>query len=230
MQTWKEWRNRSELCPNNLEVLPLLVSSELLHSYYMALVPLQIDSSFKLQYCIQIFLIKKEKCCTAFRIEMRVDWVRLPSLMRDIFFFHQSAGDTEVSIVAQNKDCYESGIVCMKMLLIHVGLTKIFFTDNSGNPVCIHTLTLFLLIWQFAFPSVPFKNVKTQWCLFMQSNIVFPASEPLHCCRTGLRVWALESRLLHCGTLPLSWTDHPLGPQDNCAHQSWTSVEGLDQE
>lgn len=40
-----------------------------------------------------------------------------------------------MSIVAQNKDCYESGIVCMKILVIHVGLTKIYFTDNSGNPV-----------------------------------------------------------------------------------------------
>lgn len=48
---------------------------------------------------------------------------------------HQSAGEAEVSVVAQNKDCYESGIVCMKTLVIHVGLTKIYFTDNSGNPV-----------------------------------------------------------------------------------------------
>lgn len=47
----------------------------------------------------------------------------------------QSVGETEVSIVAQNKDCYESGIVCIKFLVIHVGLTKIYFTDNSGNPV-----------------------------------------------------------------------------------------------
>uniref|UniRef100_G3PI95 Otogelin-like n=1 Tax=Gasterosteus aculeatus aculeatus TaxID=481459 RepID=G3PI95_GASAC len=31
-------------------------------------------------------------------------------------------------------DCYESGIVCMKILVIHVGLTKIYFTDNSGIP------------------------------------------------------------------------------------------------
>ncbi|CAG5958074.1 unnamed protein product, partial [Menidia menidia] len=46
----------------------------------------------------------------------------------------KSAGETEVSIVAQNKDCYESGIVCTKILVIHVGLTKIYFTDNSGNP------------------------------------------------------------------------------------------------
>uniref|UniRef100_A0A3B3Y533 VWFD domain-containing protein n=1 Tax=Poecilia mexicana TaxID=48701 RepID=A0A3B3Y533_9TELE len=45
----------------------------------------------------------------------------------------KSAGETEVSIVAQNKDCYESGIVCMKILVIHVGLTKIYFTDNSES-------------------------------------------------------------------------------------------------
>ncbi|KAK3549020.1 hypothetical protein QTP70_025092 [Hemibagrus guttatus] len=46
----------------------------------------------------------------------------------------KSVGDTEISITAQNKDCYESGIVCMKNLLIYVGLTKIYFTDNSGRP------------------------------------------------------------------------------------------------
>ncbi|KAI2653362.1 Otogelin-like protein [Labeo rohita] len=46
----------------------------------------------------------------------------------------KSIGDTEVSIMAQNKDCYESGIVCMKYLLIYVGLTKIYFSDNSGKP------------------------------------------------------------------------------------------------
>uniref|UniRef100_A0A8C7IH43 Otogelin-like n=1 Tax=Oncorhynchus kisutch TaxID=8019 RepID=A0A8C7IH43_ONCKI len=43
--------------------------------------------------------------------------------------------DGEVSIVAQNKDCYQSGIVCMKMLVIHVGFTKIYFNDNSGHVV-----------------------------------------------------------------------------------------------
>ncbi|XP_057692652.1 otogelin-like protein isoform X4 [Corythoichthys intestinalis] len=46
----------------------------------------------------------------------------------------KSSRETEVSIVAQNKDCYESSIVCMKTLVIHVGLTKIYFKDNSGNP------------------------------------------------------------------------------------------------
>ncbi|KAK0155111.1 Otogelin-like protein [Merluccius polli] len=49
-------------------------------------------------------------------------------------YLMKGVGEAEVSIVAQNKDCYESGIVCMKMLVIHVGLTKIYFTDNSGNP------------------------------------------------------------------------------------------------
>ncbi|KAJ8245393.1 hypothetical protein GJAV_G00270270 [Gymnothorax javanicus] len=46
----------------------------------------------------------------------------------------KSINDTEISITAQNKDCYESGIVCMKYLVIYVGLTKIYFSDNSGKP------------------------------------------------------------------------------------------------
>ncbi|RXM32776.1 Otogelin-like protein [Acipenser ruthenus] len=46
----------------------------------------------------------------------------------------KSINGTEVSITAQNKDCYESGIICMKYLVIFVGLTKIYFTDNSGDP------------------------------------------------------------------------------------------------
>ncbi|MGH0145636.1 UNVERIFIED_CONTAM: hypothetical protein FKN15_009304 [Acipenser sinensis] len=47
---------------------------------------------------------------------------------------YKSINGTEVSITAQNKDCYESGIICMKYLVIFVGLTKIYFTDNSGDP------------------------------------------------------------------------------------------------
>ncbi|XP_036375556.1 otogelin-like protein [Megalops cyprinoides] len=46
----------------------------------------------------------------------------------------KSINDTEISITAQNKDCYESGIICMKYLVIYVGLTKIYFSDNSGKP------------------------------------------------------------------------------------------------
>lgn len=77
-------------------------------------------------------------CCVC-KTESEQNW-QDPLLLRVIFVFLslQSAGETEVSIVAQNKACYESGIVCMKMLVIHVGLTKIYFTDNSGNPVCTH--------------------------------------------------------------------------------------------
>lgn len=59
---------------------------------------------------------------------------------------------------------------------------------------------------------------------------VCAASEPLHCCRARVRVWALESRLLYCGPLLQPGPDYPLGPQDDCPHQSGTSVEGLHQE
>lgn len=82
-------------------------------------------------------------------------------------------GEAEVSIVAQNKDCYESGIVCIKFLVIHVGLTKIYFTDNSGNPVSLTcTLTLFMDIQHIDKCS---KNA-------------FISSESVHCCweRVGI--------------------------------------------
>ncbi|KAL4660219.1 otogelin-like protein [Arapaima gigas] len=46
----------------------------------------------------------------------------------------KSANDTEIAITTQNKDCYESGIICMKYLVIYVGLTKIYFGDSSGKP------------------------------------------------------------------------------------------------
>lgn len=82
-------------------------------------------------------------------------------------------GETEVSIVAQNKDCYESGIVCIKVMVIHVDLTKIYFTDNSGNPVStIYMVTLFMDIQHIDESS---KNT-----LFF--------SESFHCCREGVRI------------------------------------------
>uniref|UniRef100_A0A8C9TD73 Otogelin like n=1 Tax=Scleropages formosus TaxID=113540 RepID=A0A8C9TD73_SCLFO len=46
----------------------------------------------------------------------------------------KSINETEISITTQNKDCYESGIICMKYLVVYVGLTKIYFSDSSGKP------------------------------------------------------------------------------------------------
>ncbi|XP_051786791.1 otogelin-like protein [Erpetoichthys calabaricus] len=46
----------------------------------------------------------------------------------------KSNNGTEVSVTAENKDCYESGIICMKHLTIFVGSSKIYFNDNSGKP------------------------------------------------------------------------------------------------
>ncbi|KAG2460312.1 OTOGL protein, partial [Polypterus senegalus] len=46
----------------------------------------------------------------------------------------KSNNGTEVSVTAENQDCYESGIICMKHLTIFVGSSKIYFNDNSGKP------------------------------------------------------------------------------------------------
>lgn len=63
-------------------------------------------------------------------------------------------------------------------------------------------------------------SIKIHWLnpLWISVYFVCLASEPVHCYRSRVRVWALESRLLHCGLLLQSGSDHPLGPQDNCTY------------
>lgn len=112
----------------------------------MTLFPEQVESNFKFEsimwysdfaFLAAVAIVKKEIVNKETKTLCRRDFLPFQYF---VFPIHQSAGEPEVSIVAQNKDCYESGIVCMKILVIHVGLTTIYFTDNSGNPVrTIHT-------------------------------------------------------------------------------------------
>ncbi|GCC22474.1 hypothetical protein chiPu_0000862 [Chiloscyllium punctatum] len=46
----------------------------------------------------------------------------------------KSTANLNVSITTQNVDCYDSGIICMKSLMISVGGTHLYFNDNSGKP------------------------------------------------------------------------------------------------
>ncbi|XP_032894112.1 otogelin-like protein isoform X1 [Amblyraja radiata] len=46
----------------------------------------------------------------------------------------KSISNLNVLITAQNVDCYDSGIICMKSLVISVGSTNLYFNDNSGKP------------------------------------------------------------------------------------------------
>ncbi|XP_067906151.1 otogelin-like protein [Heterodontus francisci] len=46
----------------------------------------------------------------------------------------KSTASLNVSIITQNVDCYDSGIICMKSLMISIGGTHLYFNDNSGKP------------------------------------------------------------------------------------------------
>ncbi|XP_069758400.1 otogelin-like protein [Narcine bancroftii] len=46
----------------------------------------------------------------------------------------KSIANLNVSITTQNVDCYDSGIICMKSLVISIGNTHLYFNDNSGKP------------------------------------------------------------------------------------------------
>ncbi|KAI4881043.1 hypothetical protein NFI96_008514 [Prochilodus magdalenae] len=46
----------------------------------------------------------------------------------------KSSADVMVSITAENVDCFESGVICRKALLISVGRSFVVFDDDSGKP------------------------------------------------------------------------------------------------
>ncbi|KAM9861152.1 otogelin [Aulostomus maculatus] len=46
----------------------------------------------------------------------------------------KSSGDVMLSVTAENVDCYDSGVICRKSLLINIGRSFIAFDDDSGNP------------------------------------------------------------------------------------------------
>uniref|UniRef100_A0AAR2LEP6 Otogelin n=1 Tax=Pygocentrus nattereri TaxID=42514 RepID=A0AAR2LEP6_PYGNA len=46
----------------------------------------------------------------------------------------KSSADVLISITAENVDCFESGVICRKALLISMGRTFILFDDESGKP------------------------------------------------------------------------------------------------
>ncbi|KAK7929826.1 hypothetical protein WMY93_006221 [Mugilogobius chulae] len=46
----------------------------------------------------------------------------------------KSSVDTPVSVTAENVDCFDSGVICRKSLLLSVGQTFIAFDDDSGKP------------------------------------------------------------------------------------------------
>lgn len=52
-----------------------------------------------------------------------------------LFSPQQSSADVVLSVTAENVDCYNSGVICRKSLLINVGRSFIILDDDSGKPV-----------------------------------------------------------------------------------------------
>lgn len=49
-----------------------------------------------------------------------------------------------LSVAAENIDCFDSGVICRKSLLINIGRSFIAFDDDSGKPVRVTFLLLIL--------------------------------------------------------------------------------------
>lgn len=58
-----------------------------------------------------------------------------------VFLPPQSSADVMLSVTAENVDCFDSGVICRKSLLINIGRSFIAFDDDSGKPVRV---TLFM--------------------------------------------------------------------------------------
>lgn len=58
------------------------------------------------------------------------------------------------SVAAENIDCFDSGVICRKSLLINIGRSFIAFDDDSGKPV---RLTVFILYCMILVTELSYK-------------------------------------------------------------------------
>lgn len=47
----------------------------------------------------------------------------------------QSSAGVMLSVTAENIDCFDSGVICRKSLLINIGRSFVVFDDDIGEPV-----------------------------------------------------------------------------------------------
>ncbi|KAJ3592886.1 hypothetical protein NHX12_005224, partial [Muraenolepis orangiensis] len=51
-----------------------------------------------------------------------------------VYLVKSSSADVGLSVMTENVDCYNSGIICRKSLLVNVGRSFVAFDDDSGKP------------------------------------------------------------------------------------------------
>ncbi|XP_076003159.1 otogelin [Genypterus blacodes] len=80
----------------------------------------------------------------------------------------KSSADLMLSVTAENFDCFDSGVICRKSLLINIGRSLIAFDDDSGkpNPSSVIDKKQRMLIWPAGFFTVvhfPVEEVTILW-------------------------------------------------------------------
>ncbi|XP_041132308.1 otogelin-like protein [Polyodon spathula] len=76
--------------------------------------------------------------------------------------------DLTMSVSAENVDCYESGVICRKSLLINIGRSFIVFDNDSGkpNPSSLIDKRQPVFIWQAGYYTIihiPTEDVTVLW-------------------------------------------------------------------
>lgn len=164
-----------------------------------------------LHFCLLCKLwTNKQKHCIVFVWQRRL--ARQPSLLRVIFCLPLSPE------CRRNRGlhcCPKQGLLWERHCVHeNTGHSRGTYQDLLHRQLwqpctdCPHTVMLSLYHSSSAPVSlVPPRHIKVKYMNKNSgihvnvNNLLFPALEPLHCCRSRVRVWALESRLLHCGPL-----------------------------
>ncbi|XP_061101225.1 otogelin [Conger conger] len=80
----------------------------------------------------------------------------------------KSSVDFALSVMAENVDCFDSGVICRKSLIINIGKSVITFDDDSGkpSPSSLIDRTKVVLIWRagyFTILHIPEEDISILW-------------------------------------------------------------------
>uniref|UniRef100_A0A3Q1CNI4 Otogelin n=1 Tax=Amphiprion ocellaris TaxID=80972 RepID=A0A3Q1CNI4_AMPOC len=80
----------------------------------------------------------------------------------------KSSADVMLSVTAENVDCFDSGVICRKSLLINIGRSFVMFDDDTGkpNPSSVIDRKQRMFIWPAGYFTVihfPDEDVTVLW-------------------------------------------------------------------
>ncbi|XP_045889176.1 otogelin [Micropterus dolomieu] len=80
----------------------------------------------------------------------------------------KSSADVIASVAAENVDCFDSGVICRKSLLINIGRSFVAFDDDTGkpNPSSVIDRTQRMFIWPagyFTVVNFPEEDITVLW-------------------------------------------------------------------